>query len=433
MPAVRRRVALLAGLLVVPALAGCTSGGSKPATGSTGSAGASASATASVDAGSSPPSGTPTTANTAPPEPATLALVPAAGSSGVNPSKPVVVQVRNGTLTAVSFTNKAGKVVSGALSADKTRWTSTETLGYAKKYTLTSTATGTNGKTVHESASFSTVRPGNLTMPYLDTTGGLPIKDGGVYGVGMVVDAHFDEPISDKKAAEKSLKVTTTPAVVGSWYWENDRDVHWRPRSYYAPGTKVTVHADVYGTEVGQGLYGESDKQVSFTIGAKHVSVSDDKTHHVKVFFSNKLVRTMPTSMGKGGTIYIKGRAISYWTQPGTYTVIGHDNPKIMDSRTYGLPLDKGGYKEPIYWATRISTDGVFLHELKSTIPQQGHRDMSHGCLNLNTANSKWFYKTSQIGDVVQVVHTGGKPLQVWQNGDWSLSWAQWQAGSALR
>lgn len=433
MPAARRRVALLAGLLVVPVVAGCTSGGSTSTTGSKGTSGSST-ATASVDAGKSTPAtlGTPTSTTSTSPKPATLASVPAAGATGVNPSKPVVVQVQNGTLTVVTFKNKAGKVVHGAMAANKTRWTSTEALGYGKKYTLTSTATGSNGKSVHKSASFSTVRPGNLTMPYLNTTGGLSIKDGGIYGVGMVVSAHFDEPISDKRAAEESLKVTTAPAVVGSWYWVNDHDVHWRPRSYYPAGTKVTVRANVYGTKVGQGLYGESDKQVSFAIGAKHVSISDDKTHHVKVYFSSKLVRTMPTSMGKGGTVHINGRAISYWTQPGTYTVIGHNNPKIMDSRSYGLPLDKGGYKEPIYWATRISTDGVFLHELKSTIPQQGHRDMSHGCLNLNTANSKWFYKTSQIGDVVTVLHTGGKPLQVWQNGDWSLSWVQWQAGSAL-
>jgi len=32
----------------------------------------------------------------------------------------------------------------------------------------------------------------------------------------------------------------------------------------------------------------------------------------------------------------------------------------------------------------------------------------------------------------VQVVNTGGDPLQIWQNGDWTLSWAQWLTGSAL-
>ena len=140
----------------------------------------------------------------------------------------------------------------------------------------------------------------------------------------------------------------------------------------------------------------------------------------------------MPTSMGRGGTVHVNGRTISYWTQPGTYTVMTHDNPKIMDSRTYGLPLDKGGYKEAIYWATRISTDGVFLHELDSTVGAQGHYDVSHGCLNLNHNNAEWFYKHSIVGDVVEVENTGGSPLQVWQNGDWTVPWSQWKAGSAL-
>lgn len=420
---------LIAGLLLLPVAAGCTS--SKG-----GSASTTATITTTVTPSTNRAAGTvappASTAGALPTAGAHLAVQPATGSKRVDPKKPVTVTVTHGTLMAVTVKNAAGSVVSGALSADRTHWSSREVLGYDRTYTLTTTARGANGRTLQKSSQFTTVRPDNLTMPYLDTTGGLPIQNGGVYGVGMVVDVHFDEHIADRANAERALKVTTSPAVAGSWYWENDTDVHWRPRAFYRPGTKVTIAANVFGTEVGPGLYGQADKSTSFTIGAKHVSISDDKTHHVKVYFGNKLVRSMPTSMGKGGTVHVAGRAISYWTQPGTYTVIDHNNPKIMDSRTYGLPLDKGGYKEAIYWATRISTDGVFLHELKSTIPEQGHRDMSHGCLNLNTANSKWFYKTSRIGDVVEVKNTGGSPLQVWQNGDWTLSWSAWQAGSAL-
>ena len=31
-----------------------------------------------------------------------------------------------------------------------------------------------------------------------------------------------------------------------------------------------------------------------------------------------------------------------------------------------------------------------------------------------------------------EIKNTGGAPLEVWQNGDWTLSWADWAAGSAL-
>jgi hypothetical protein len=50
-----------------------------------------------------------------------------------------------------------------------------------------------------------------------------------------------------------------------------------------------------------------------------------------------KRVRDMPTSMGRGGAQVVKGRTITYWTPSGTYTVVGHANPKLMDSTTYGL------------------------------------------------------------------------------------------------
>jgi hypothetical protein len=43
---------------------------------------------------------------------------------------------------------------------------------------------------------------------------------------------------------------------------------------------------------------------------------------------------------------------------------------------------------------------------------------VSHGCLNLNHDNAAWFYNFSVPGDVVEVRNTGGKPLQLWQNGD---------------
>jgi len=272
-----------------------------------------------------------------------------------------------------------------------------------------------------------------MTMPDIETTGRQALQSGATYGVGMVVSVHFDEAISNKAAAEKTLKVTTSPVQQGGWYWMDDQNVHWRPKVYYKPGTKVSVSAKVYGKQVSPGLYGQADAGASFKIGAKHISISDDKTHTVKVYYNDKLVRSMPTSMGQGGYVQGVHGQISLWTMPGTYTVIGHANPVLMDSSTYGLPVNSPkGYKEYIYLATQISTDGIYLHRLDSTVWAQGNTDTSHGCLNLNKDNAQWFYDHSVIGDVVQVKNTGGPALQVWQNGDWSVSWAQWVAGSAL-
>ena len=49
-----------------------------------------------------------------------------------------------------------------------------------------------------------------------------------------------------------------------------------------------------------------------------------------------------------------------------------------------------------------------------------GQHQRLHGCLNLSADNARWFYDFSQPGDVVEVINTGGAPLELWQNGDWA-------------
>ena len=306
-------------------------------------------------------------------------------------------------------------------------------LGYGRTYTMTVSARGPSGMPSRQTSSFTTLSPDYQAAVYLDTTAGTLIQDGGTYGIGTVVVARFDEPITDKAATELKLKVTTNPPVTGSWNWVDDQTAHWRPEKYYAPGTSVKVSAELYGTRLGDGLYGEQDEHVSFKIGDSHVSVADDTTKQVSVFDNGKLVRTMPTSMGMGGTETINGTTLSFWTPSGVYTVMDKANPVIMDSSTFGLPISSRlGYRETIPYATRISKDGIYLHQLNATVWAQGNTDTSHGCLNLNGDNAEWFFNFSVPGDVVEVRNTGGPPLQLWQNGDWTVPWDQWRQGSAL-
>jgi lipoprotein-anchoring transpeptidase ErfK/SrfK len=239
----------------------------------------------------------------------------------------------------------------------------------------------------------------------LTTTSGATLQNGGTYGIGVVVVAHFDAPVDDRGAAEQQLAVSTAPPLDGAWHWVDDHTAHWRPPQYYDPGTEVTV---------GQ------DAPVTFTIGASHVSIADDATKQVSVFDGGELVRTMPTSMGRGGTDDVGNTTLSFWTQPGVYTVMDKSNPVVMDSSTYGLPINSHlGYKQSINYAVRISTDD-------STVWAQGNTDTSHGCLNLNHDNAAWYYNFSVPGDVVEVRNTGGNPLQLWQNGDWTMPWDEW-------
>jgi lipoprotein-anchoring transpeptidase ErfK/SrfK len=402
------------------ALAACTSG-STP------------SGNSPVAHGSSVLSGAPASTDSSSPPAGPAVITTSAVGHTISPSTPVAVDIANGKLTDVTMVNPVGKQVSGELATDGTAWHNTEVLGYSKVYRITAVGVADDGSPITKHVQVRTLTPDNMTMPYIEDIYGHYVDHGGTYGVGMIVRVHFDEPVNEKKA-ERTLHVTTTPSVTGGWYWRDNQNVYWRPQRYYTPGTQVTISAQVYGKSVGPGLYGQADQSASFKIGAKHYSVANAKTHHVKVYFNDRLVRTMPTSMGRGGTVQGTNGPIYLWTMPGVYTVINHENPAVMSSDSYGLPANSpAGYApEKVYWSTKISVDGIYLHELDATVWAQGHENLSHGCLNLNYTNAKWFYNHSLIGDVVQVVHSGGPKINFDQGGEWSVPWSEWVKGSAL-
>ncbi|HEY9312943.1 L,D-transpeptidase [Williamsia sp.] len=362
-----------------------------------------------------------------------VTFTPAPGTQGFDPLGSVSVTVTGGTLAEVTMTNNEGRVIPGIVTPDQLTWKPNTALGYSKTYQLSVLSRDDTGRQGEHASTFGTVTPDNLTKPALVTTGGGTLADDATYGVGLVAVVKFDEPVTDRAAAQRCLSVQTDPQVEGQWSWVDDQHVHYRPREYYPSGTAVTVRADVYGVDLGNGLYGQEDVAVSFVIGNSHVSIADDNTKQVTVFDNGALVRTMPTSMGRGGTETVNGQTIHFWTQRGIYTVLDKANPVIMDSSTYGLPVNSRlGYRQSINYATRISNDGIYLHQLESSIPQQGNTNVSAGCLNLNPDNAQWFYNFSVPGDVVEVRNTGGDPLQQWQNGDWSVPWDLWLQGSAL-
>jgi lipoprotein-anchoring transpeptidase ErfK/SrfK len=369
----------------------------------------------------------------APAGPSTLTLAPAPNTANVSPATPVTVAAGNATIDAVTLTDPQGKQVAGALDPDKRGWHSTEPLGYNKRYTLKATGTGSAGQRLEQTATFGTVKPTNLTLPYLRANNGLLLADRKTYGVGQIIIVGFDEKIPDRAAAERSLQVVTDPPVQGVWHWSGDREVQWRPERYWQPNTKVTVKAGVYGKDLGKGLYGESDVEASFTIGPSKIAVADDNTHHIEVSIDGQPVKSIPTAMGKHeSTRGAKGQYIDFRTRSGVHVVLGNDRVTHMTSASFGITTGPNAYDEQIEWTTHLSYQGEYVHAAPWSVAQQGHSDASHGCLNVNTENAIWFYNTFGPGDVVDIRNTG---LDL-DPGDgltgWNMSWDEWVKGSAL-
>ncbi|WP_051898603.1 L,D-transpeptidase [Sciscionella sediminilitoris] len=347
---------------------------------------------------------------------ATIAITPAA-SAQLSPNAPINVKVANGKLTNVAVTNEKGKAVKGEFSPDKTSWHTTEDLGYGATYNVDAKANG-DGKNTDKKSTVHTIDPKTTAYPALIP----PPGSNNSIGVGLPLVVQFDHKITDKAAAEKALQVTSTPNQEGAWHWIDDKQVDYRPKEFWKPGTKIHLHVGIYGVNLGDGVYGKADRDLDLTVHDSWIAKADANTEKMTIEHNGKAVKTMPVSMGKDDTP----------THSGTHVVSSKSRSYQMNSCTYGVCSGPHAYNTTEYYAERISNDGEFVHENPASVGSQGSSNVSHGCINLNEANASWFFENFGVGDVVEVANGGGK-LPVYDlYGDWSLSWDQWLKGSAL-
>ncbi len=347
---------------------------------------------------------------------ASVTVLPADGTPAVRPDAHVLVTAERGRLTDV--TAAAGAItLAGTLSPDGQRWQSTAALLPRQRYVVSARAVDRHGVTSLRTTSFTTLTPTAMLAARV-----APLQ-GETVGVGMPIVVFFTADVSDRRAVQSRLGVTSTPPVEGAWHWFGAREAHYRPRSYWPAGTKVTLHANIAGVWAGGGVWGGASRTVSFAIGASHVSLVNAQTHTMSVRDNGRVVRTFPVSTGRD----------QYPTASGVHLVLEKTADKIMDSATVGIPrTSPDGYYEHVAWSTRISYSGEFVHAAPWSVASQGRRNVSHGCVNAGVADAKWFFGFSRRGDVVQVV---GTPRRLEPgNGftDWNMSWAGWLAGDAL-
>ncbi|MEP6697979.1 MAG: Ig-like domain-containing protein [Pseudonocardiales bacterium] len=349
--------------------------------------------------------------------PLALAVAPANAARDVPPNLPVVVTAAHGRITSVKLATTKGAVVPGVITPDGAKWTSSGMLSFGTHYSITGQAV--DGKNTRKTiaSTFTTVTPRRLVYPDVSPLAGETV------GVGMPIIITWSRSIPDRAAAERLLEVTTDKPVVGTWSWISSHEVHYRPQVYWPADTHVTVDINVGRADLGDGVYGRTSRRIAFTIGSSVVTTVSNATKTLTVYQNGVPIRTMPVSMGKS----------SMPTSAGISVVLVKFDQKFFDSASFGVPRDSpDGYYTKVYWDTKFTFGGEYVHAAPWSVSQQGHRNVSHGCINVSTADAKWFYYLSKRGDIVQVIGTERRVRQGDGYTDWNVPWTTYLAGSAL-
>ncbi|MFJ7490544.1 Ig-like domain-containing protein [Streptomyces sp. NPDC097727] len=358
---------------------------------------------------------------------AQVTIAPKNGATNASINNDAKVTVTKGTLSQVAMTTSAGAAVKGTLAADGKSWKPDVQLERSTTYKISATAKDSKGREAHENSSFTTVSPANSFI------GNFTPEDGSTVGVGMPVSVNFNKPITDKKAVQDAITVTSSSGqeVVGHWF--NAQRLDLRPEQYWQGGSTVTLKLALDGVEGADGVFGVQQKTVTFKVGRNQVSTVDANTKMMTVTRDGKTVKTIPISSGSPDNPTYNGQMVI--------------SEKFKETRMNGATVGftdgdgKGEYDiKDVPHAMRLSTSGTFIHgNYWGARSIFGSANTSHGCVGLadvkgaNDANqpAAWFYNNSLVGDVVIVKNSPDRTITP-DNGlnGWNMSWAQWTAGS---
>jgi lipoprotein-anchoring transpeptidase ErfK/SrfK len=224
-------------------------------------------------------------------------------------------------------------------------------------------------------------------------------KNGSTVGVGQPIIINFPGRVDDAGAAIDAVHVSSVPPVPGKFYWMTPTQLRWRPLSFWPAHTAVTV--DAGGTVS------------TFQTGDTLIATADDSTHQLTVTRNGTVEKTIPMSMGMTSG--------NHQTPNGTYYVQEKMPSVVMDSSTYGVPVNSTyGYKVTVELAVRFDNVGDFVHSAPWSVDDQGKRDVSHGCINISPSNAKWFFDNFGAGDPIIVKNSGGGD---YKKNDGSADW----------
>ncbi|WP_234542628.1 L,D-transpeptidase [Streptomyces shenzhenensis] len=350
---------------------------------------------------------------------------PTGAGKRADPDKPLEVVARSDEdrITDVTAQDATGRFVAGELDADGHRWHSTSPLAANAHYTVQVSTEGEDGTPGRKVLTFDTSTP--TTRQRLKVTFG---PKAGEYGVGQPVTAQLDSAIKDKAqraVVERALRVDSVPAVEGSWYWVSDKELHYRPKDYWPAHATVQVHSNLDGVKISDRLWGGTATPLTLTTGDKMLALTDAGAHQMTIYKNDKEIKQIPITTGKPG----------FETRNGVKVVLEKQPFVRMRSTTVGIAAGTSdSYDLPVYYATRVTWSGEYVHAAPWSVGSQGYENVSHGCTGMSTSNAEWFFDTFHPGDLVKVVNSNGKEMENFGNGfgDWNLVWKDWRKGSAL-
>lgn len=296
-------------------------------------------------------------------------------------------------------------------------WTlDTSDLEFGTKYKVTANAVDLRGKETSTTGTFKTF------VPEKELTLTSNVWDGSTYGVGMPIVLSFNEPIQNRAEIERRLEVSTDhkKAVPGSWSWDSDTSVSYRPKKYWPANTKVKLNAALKGVNAGDGVYAMENTERKFGIGSRNIMLVDSAAHKMTFKQNGKLLRTMPVSTGKSGHL----------TRSGIKVIMSKERNTVFTASV--AESDPEYYKLNIAVAMRVTWSGEYIHSAPWSVGSQGYSNVSHGCTNVSPSNAEWIIQNVNIGDIAEYVNTGreldaGNGITVWNE-----SWKDWTAGSAI-
>ncbi|MBU3749409.1 MAG: L,D-transpeptidase [Mycobacterium sp.] len=223
-------------------------------------------------------------------------------------------------------------------------------------------------------------------------------KPGDVVGIAHPVVVTFSRPVANRRAAERVLDISSTPAVGGRFVWLESNVVQWVPDEFWPAHSTVALSV--------------GGRPTNFATGAAVVGVASIADHTFTVTIDG--LESGPSSplpaphhrprWGQPGVFPASMGRPKYPTPVGVYTVLAKERSVTMDSSSVGIPVNSpDGYHMTVEHAVRITKRGLFVHGAPWALNALGNANVSHGCVSLSPEDAEWYFNTVRVGDPVIV------------------------------